>query len=50
VLAASVIRAMPHRPYDGGSKNLCNVGKFLPDHMVQQPKKTAIFKVAAVRT
>jgi hypothetical protein len=35
VLAASII----HCPDDGGSKYLCNVGKFLPDHMALQPRR-----------
>jgi hypothetical protein len=28
-----------HRPDDGGSKDLWNVGKFLPDYMVLQPRR-----------
>jgi hypothetical protein len=28
-----------HRPDDGGSKHLWNVGKLLPDYTVLQPKR-----------
>jgi hypothetical protein len=37
VLAAFTIRA--HRPDDGGSKYLWNVGKLLPDYTVLQPRR-----------
>jgi hypothetical protein len=30
---------LTHRPDDGGSKNLWNVGKLLPDYTVQQPRR-----------
>jgi hypothetical protein len=36
VLAASIIRAMSNH---GGSKNLWNVGKHLPDYTAQQPRR-----------
>jgi hypothetical protein len=40
VLAASIIRAMrTHRPGDGGSKDLWNVGKLLPDYPALQPRR-----------
>jgi hypothetical protein len=35
---ASIIRAMS-RPDDGGSKDLRNVGKLLPDYTAQQPRR-----------
>jgi hypothetical protein len=28
-----------HRPDDGGSKHVCNVGKLLPDYTAQQPRR-----------
>jgi hypothetical protein len=28
-----------HRPDDGGSKNLRNVGKFVPDYTAQYPRR-----------
>jgi hypothetical protein len=31
-----------HRPDDGGSKDLWNVGKLLPDYTVLQPRRQAI--------
>jgi hypothetical protein len=40
IRAASIIRAMID---DGGSKYLWNVGKLLPDYMVQQPRRQVIF-------
>jgi hypothetical protein len=36
VLAAS---RLTHRPDDGGSKQLRNVGKLLPDYTAQQPRR-----------
>jgi hypothetical protein len=36
--AASIIGAMSHRRDDGGSKDLWNVGKLLPDYTVLQPR------------
>jgi hypothetical protein len=30
---------MAHRPDDGGSKDLWNVGKLLPDYTVLQPRR-----------
>jgi hypothetical protein len=44
-VAWSIIRAMTHRPDDGGSKHLWNVGKLLPDYTAQHP-----IILAAVRT
>jgi hypothetical protein len=38
VYLRSIIRAT-HRPSDGGSKHLWNVGKPLPDYMAQQPRR-----------
>jgi hypothetical protein len=37
VPAASIIRAMSHRPDDGGSKHLWNVGKLLLNYTEQRP-------------
>jgi hypothetical protein len=31
--------SLTHRPDDGGSKHLWNVGKFLPDYMAQHSKR-----------
>jgi hypothetical protein len=28
-----------HRPDEGDSKHLCNVGKLLPDYTAQQPRR-----------
>jgi hypothetical protein len=40
VYAASIIRASStHHPDDGGSKDLWNVGKLLPDYTELQPKR-----------
>jgi hypothetical protein len=39
-----------HRPGDGGSKHLWNVGKVLPDYTVPTSRKTDIFTLAAERT
>jgi hypothetical protein len=36
---ASIIRAMSHRPDDGGGKDLWNVGKLLPDYTALQPRR-----------
>jgi hypothetical protein len=36
VLSASIIT---HRPHDGDSKHLWNVGKLLPDYAAQQPTR-----------
>jgi hypothetical protein len=33
-----VYQLITHRPDDGGSKDLWNVGKLLPDYMVLQPE------------
>jgi hypothetical protein len=38
VLAASIIRAM-NSPDDGGSKHLWDVGKLIPDHTAQHPRR-----------
>jgi hypothetical protein len=37
--STSITRAMTHRPDDGGSKHLWNVGKLLPDNTAQQPRR-----------
>jgi hypothetical protein len=31
--------SLSHRPDDGGSKHLRNVGKLLPDYTAQQPRR-----------
>jgi hypothetical protein len=33
---------LTHRPDDGGSKDLWNDGKLLPDYMVLQPRRQVI--------
>jgi hypothetical protein len=50
VLAASVIRVMNYRPDVGGSENLWNDGKLLPDYTAQYPRRQVTFVLAAVRT
>jgi hypothetical protein len=37
VLTAVSTKMSTHRPDDGGSKDLWNVGKFLPDYTALQP-------------
>jgi hypothetical protein len=41
VLAASIFKAclLTHRPDDGGSKHLWNIGKLLPDYTAQQRRR-----------
>jgi hypothetical protein len=34
-----VLRFNLYRPDDGGSNDLCNVGKLLPDYTAQQPRR-----------
>jgi hypothetical protein len=41
---------LSHRPDDGGSKNLWNIGKLLPDYTALQLRRQAVFVLTAVRT
>jgi hypothetical protein len=43
-------RGETHRPDDGGSKDLWNFGKLLPDYNGASTQNTAIFVLTAVRT
>jgi hypothetical protein len=42
-----ILRA-PHRPDDGGSKDLWNVGKLLPDYTALQPRRQPSKKITAL--
>jgi hypothetical protein len=39
IRAIRAIRAITHSPDDGGSKDLCNVGKLLLDYTALQPRR-----------
>jgi hypothetical protein len=39
LLVVAPCSLVTHRPDDGGSKHLRNVGKLLPDYMAEQPRR-----------
>jgi hypothetical protein len=45
-----IVVKLTHRPDDGGSRHLLNVGRLPPDYTAQQPRRQPIFTLAAVRT
>jgi hypothetical protein len=40
-MIVAYLRYYPHRPDDGGSKDVWNVGKLLPDYTALEPRRQA---------